>query len=282
MENTQAETSRDGDAPVDVSNHPEFLSYYEEQSKRPHVAEQCRRLKDVLLRFYALHAGTAIPSSLNVIDVGCGAGTQSIVWAEAGHKVHGVDVSERLIGVAKERMEQAKVAVEFSVGVATSLPLPDAVMDVCLLPELLEHVPDWRKTLEECARVLKPGGMLYLSTTNALCPLQNEFLLPLYSWYPGFVKRICEEKARTTHRAWVNYATYPAINWFSHPGLGKVLGGMGFQCHDRFDIMDLSKKPKWLAWLMRNVVLKQRLFRHLAYLFTVATVIVAIKSEKPA
>jgi 2-polyprenyl-3-methyl-5-hydroxy-6-metoxy-1,4-benzoquinol methylase len=55
-------------------------------------------------------------------------------------------------------------------------------MDVCLLPELLEHVADWQSCLNEAARVLRPGGLLYLSTTNVLCPRQQEFNLPLYSF----------------------------------------------------------------------------------------------------
>ncbi len=266
-------------AAMDTSNNPEFFSYYEEQSSRPYVVERCRYLKDVLLSFYALQSNTHSVGKLNVLDVGCGAGTQSILWAEAGHAVYGVDVSAQLIEVARERMAKAGVAVEFKVGTATALPLPSAEMDICLMPELLEHVPDWKKTLEECARVLKPGGMLYVSTVNALCPLQEEFTLPLYSWYPGFVKRFCEKKSVTTHRHWVNYATYPAVNWFTTPSLSKELERMGFRCYDRFDIMNLTNKPSWLVFVIRHFILPFRLFRYFAYVLNKSTLIVAIKEH---
>ena len=74
-------------------------------------------------------------------------------------------------------------------------------MDVCLLPELLEHVADWQSCLKEAPRVLRSGGLLYLSTTNVLRPRQEEFNLPLYSWYPGPLKRYCERLAMTTRPA---------------------------------------------------------------------------------
>jgi 2-polyprenyl-6-hydroxyphenyl methylase/3-demethylubiquinone-9 3-methyltransferase len=58
---------------------------------------------------------------------------------------------------------------------------PNRSMDVCLVPELLEHVREWRECLADFARVLRPGGVLVLTTNNKLCPVQQEFNLPLYS-----------------------------------------------------------------------------------------------------
>ena len=101
-------------------------------------------------------------------------------------------------------------------------------MSVCL-PELLEHVPDWETCLREAARSLDPGGLLYLSTTNVLCPVQSEFNLPLYSWYPGFIKRRYERLAVTTRPAIANYAKYPAVNWFTFYRLRDYLASTGLQ-----------------------------------------------------
>jgi len=276
-EETAGQGAQPGDDSLDSSNHPAFTSYYEEQSQKADVIERFRHLRNVLLTFYAAHAGRQGAASLNVVDIGCGAGTQAILWAEEGHHVSGVDVSERLIDVGKERMAKAGVSVDFKVGTSSRLPLPDAHTDICLLPELLEHVPDWFDTLKECHRILKPGGLVYISTSNALCPSQQEYSLPLYSWYPGFLKRICEQKAVTTHRQWVNYATYPAVNWFTNPGLASVLSKMGFICHDRFDIIDLSGKSKWISWAVKNLILRWRLLRYATYMLTSSTVVVAIK-----
>jgi 2-polyprenyl-6-hydroxyphenyl methylase/3-demethylubiquinone-9 3-methyltransferase len=262
---------------VDSSNHPAFTTYYEEQSQKKDVIERFKHLKNVLFTFYTAHSPNPPAGILNIVDIGCGAGTQAIIWAEDGHHVTGVDVSEKLIEVGKERMAAAGVEVDFKVGTSSHLPLPDSHADICLLPELLEHVPDWLETLQECARILKPGGMVYLSTSNALCPLQGEYSLLLYSWYPGFVKRICERKAVTTHRHWVNYATYPAVNWFTNPGLSAVLSKLGFTCYDRFDIMDLSGKPIWVGWIINNMILRFRIIRFLSYLASTSTVVLAVK-----
>ncbi len=62
---------------------------------------------------------------------------------------------------------------------------------------------------------MRPGGVLYLTTTSCLCPSQMEFRLPLYSWYPGFLKRRYERLAKTTRPELANFAIYPAVHWFS-------------------------------------------------------------------
>ncbi len=92
-----------------------------------------------------------------------------------------------------------------------------------MLPELLEHVEDWQTCLNEAVRALRPGGALYLSTTNALNPVQDEFELPFYSWYPGFLKRHYERLAVTTRPELVNHAKYPAVHWFTFFGLKPYL-----------------------------------------------------------
>jgi SAM-dependent methyltransferase len=143
------------------------------------------------------------------------------------------------------------------------------------MPELLEHVVDWQSCLKECDRVLRPNGLLYLSTSNKLCPSQQEFDLPLYSWYPGFLKRRYERLAVTTRPELVNHATYPAVNWFSFYSLRTYLRNLGFDCMDRFDAAALHRsgvvKPVLAA--IRHIPLL-RFFGHVA---TPYTVLIAIK-----
>ena len=113
-----------------------------------------------------------------------------------------------------------------------------------MAPELLEHVSEWEACLDEFARILKPNGILFLSTTNKLCPSQSEFNLPFYSWYPVFAKRYCERLALTSRPQIANYATYPAVNWFSFYSLKKLLLSRGFHSMDRFDIAALTKSGR--------------------------------------
>jgi 2-polyprenyl-6-hydroxyphenyl methylase/3-demethylubiquinone-9 3-methyltransferase len=146
--------------------------------------------------------------------------------------------------IARERARQAGLEIDLVAGSATSLPWPDASFDIVAMPELLEHIAEWRSCLKEAARILAPGGILYISTTNRLCPVQQEYSLPLYSWYPGWLKRRCEALAVTTRRDWVNHATYPAVNWFDPYSLRAEFRSLSMAPWDRFDMLaDYSDSP---------------------------------------
>jgi SAM-dependent methyltransferase len=211
-----------------------------------------------------------------VADIGCGAGTQCRVWAERGHRVHGVDINKALIALARKRTREAGLDIVFQVASATSLPWPDQSMDVCLVPDLLQHVADWRACLAEAVRVLKPGGALYISTTNMLCPIQHEYDLPFYSWYPGFLKRHFEDLATSSRPDLAGYSHTPAVNWFTWYGLRQHLGGRGLRCLDRFDMACGSAAGagrRRLLGLIRAVPL----LRFGAHLATPYTVLLALK-----
>ncbi|WP_153110285.1 class I SAM-dependent methyltransferase [Propionivibrio limicola] len=221
----------------DHSSDQNFVDYYAQQSLAPQTIQRFTLVRDKSLRLLAkLNGGVA--SQLNVADIGCGTGMQAQLWAQRGHKVFGLDVNAPLIEIARHRAEDASLAIQFDVGSATELPYPDTSMDVALLPELLEHVADWQGCLNEATRILKPGGLLYLSTTNWLCPIQQEYSLPLYSWYPGFLKRRYERLAVTTRPEIANYCKYPAVNWFSFYSLSAYLRERGFHSLDRFDMIE--------------------------------------------
>src|SRR5262249_1959972 len=144
--------------------------------------------------------------------------------------------------------------------------------------ELLEHVSEWQKCLSEMCRILAPGGVLFASTSNLLCPFQQEFTLPLYSWYPSPVKSYCERVAVTTHPRLVNYAKYPAVNWFTFYGLQNFLVEKGFECFDRFDVIDPSEKGR-LSRIALASIRGSRLMRFLAYVLTEGTSILAVKKS---
>ena len=168
--------SQNNPTSLDHSSDPQFLAYYEEASLSEATVQRFRNIRNKSLALLAAQ-GRDI-TRLRVADIGCGAGTQSLLWAELGHAVFGLDVNAPLVEVAQRRAAERGLLIDFRVGTATALPLEDSSVDVCLLPELLEHVPDWEACLREAARSLDVGGLLYVSTTNVLCPVQNQFDLP--------------------------------------------------------------------------------------------------------
>jgi ubiquinone/menaquinone biosynthesis C-methylase UbiE len=257
----------------DHGSHSEFFDYYARQSMTSDAQGRFRRIRDAIRR-----VDPSKETGCDVADIGCNAGTQSLLWSELGHRVYGVDVNRPLLNLARQRAKSAGHEINFMLGSATSLPLGDASMDVCLAIELLEHVADWESCMREFTRILRPGGVLYLTTTNKLCPVQNEFQLPMYSWYPSAVKRHYERLSVTTRPELANYAKYPAVHWFSFYQLRDWLAKAGFESLDRFDIMDTankSAKARTVVSLLRTVPVL-RWFGHVG---TSGTTIVGIKRK---
>ena len=247
----------------DHGSDARFVEYYAAESQSEATRERFIRVRD---RALALLAETRGNGPYDVIDIGCGAGTQSLLWAERGHHVRALDVNDALVSIARDRARDAGVAVAFDVGSATALPYGDASADAVLLPELLEHVGDWQTCLAEAVRVLRPGGVLYLSTTNWLCPRQQEFTLPLYAWYPPPLKRWCERRAVTTHPQWANHARYPAVHWFSYYSLARWFNKRGVRTLDRFDMLarqPLGARARWAVTMVRALP-PLRLLAHIA------------------
>lgn len=259
-----------------VSSEERFYDYYADASQSEVTLQRFLSIRDLVLRIAAKEIGSAI--ALEVADVGCGAGTQCMMWAEMGHRVHGLDVNESLLDLARTRAVNGKYTIDFQVGSAVDLPWAEESMDVCLVPELLEHVAEWQRCLSECVRILRPGGMLFLTTSNKLCPRQQEFNLPFYSWYPAPIKRYFERLAVTTHPQLANFARYPAVNWFTFYSLRGVLVASGFKCLDRFDVMDLTKKNA-IARIVLVLVRSSSVLRWLAHVATEGTMLIAIKSR---
>ena len=203
--------------------------------------------------------------------------TLNVVLADA-QNVYGIDVSAtfdpQLVERARQRAPDARLPIDFEVASATDLPWPDASLDVCIAPELLEHVADWQAVVNECTRVIRPGGVVYFSTTNVLCPKQEEFDLPFYSWYPGFLKRRYERLSVTTRPELVNHARYPAVNWFTYYGLRAEMARRGFVSMDRFDLFAL-KPERGVKRLMIQTLRALPPLRWLAHVATPYTVILS-------
>jgi SAM-dependent methyltransferase len=110
-----------------------------------------------------------IPVGGRILDAGCGGGGMPVSFAEEAQVVVGVDLTDRFrdAGVRLGH-ERGRRNVSFAVADGQSLPFPDEAFDLVLSHAVIEHVADARKYLRECARVLRPGGWMYLSTAPYL------------------------------------------------------------------------------------------------------------------
>ena len=82
----------------------------------------------------------------------------------------------------------------------------------------------------------------------------------------------------TTRPEIANYAKYPAVNWFTFYGFRKLLGGAGYTCLDRFDIMDVESKGAAARALVGSVRIAPPL-RLLAQMCTPGTIVLALKAR---
>jgi ubiquinone/menaquinone biosynthesis methyltransferase len=103
----------------------------------------------------------------SVLDLACGTGDITWLAARGGAQVVGLDITPRMIELARAKSAAAPDAREqarplFLVGDMCALPVPDASFDIVTTGYGLRNVPDLPLAIREVARVLKPGG-LFLS-----------------------------------------------------------------------------------------------------------------------
>lgn len=117
----------------------------------------------------SVHAYERLNSAL-VLDAGCGYGGTSIAFSLAGSRVIGVDLDpERLEGATIRACQDHHIVSLLLVQSALErLPFGGALFDVVVCADLLEHVQSQKQAIAEISRVLKPGGVAFVSFPNYL------------------------------------------------------------------------------------------------------------------
>lgn len=100
----------------------------------------------------------------DVLEAGCGEGYGADLIAESARRVVAVDYDEAAVAHVRARYPR----VEVLHANLAELPLPDASMDVVVNFQVIEHLWDQPQFVKECARVLRPSGLLMMSTPNRI------------------------------------------------------------------------------------------------------------------
>jgi ubiquinone biosynthesis O-methyltransferase len=101
-----------------------------------------------------------------VLDIGCGGGFMAEAMAKRGARVTGIDPAAKAIAAARAHAAGQGLAIRYETASGEALPLADASMDVAVCVDVLEHVEDVGRVLDEIRRVLKPGGLFCFDTIN--------------------------------------------------------------------------------------------------------------------
>ena len=99
---------------------------------------------------------------LRILDVGCGTGVVSLLLAELGHDVTGVDFAPEMLERARAKARRADRSVEFCRGDAEALPIRDDAVELVSARHLVWTLPDPEAAIEEWKRVVEPGGRILL------------------------------------------------------------------------------------------------------------------------
>lgn len=138
----------------------------------------------------------------DVLEVGCGLGTDAVSFARAGARYTGIDLTEASIELVRKRFEDEGLSGELRVSDAEALPFADASFDLVYSHGVLHHTPDTERAIDEARRVLRPAGtaMVMLYHKNSYNYYVNIMILRRmgarllgFEWGPSFVHNLTGE-----------------------------------------------------------------------------------------
>jgi 2-polyprenyl-6-hydroxyphenyl methylase/3-demethylubiquinone-9 3-methyltransferase len=105
-------------------------------------------------------------AGLAVLDVGCGGGLLCEPMARLGARVTGIDAGGENVAIARAHAEGMGLAIDYRAAAAADLAAAGETFDVVLNMEVVEHVADRDAFLGDCAKLVRPGGLMFLATLN--------------------------------------------------------------------------------------------------------------------
>jgi SAM-dependent methyltransferase len=198
---------------------------------------QQRRL-NVVRQYVKLHGQ-------RILDVGCGIGTYVLQLRDFSPMVYGIDIDQEKVEKASQGLPNLLTAA------AEALPFAGDTFGVVFLHEVIEHVIDERKTIEEAVRVTEPGGCLAIFAPNRWYPFETHGiflgsrfvfgLIPLVNYLPSRYRRVLCPHARA----------------YTHSDLRRLLAGLNVEMivhtyvYPGFD--NIAARHPLLANILRRV-----------------------------
>jgi ubiquinone/menaquinone biosynthesis C-methylase UbiE len=205
---------------------------------------------------------------LDVLEIGVGLGADHQRFAEAGARLHGIDLTERAINHTLKRLELFDLRSDLQIGDAEELVFGDEKFDVVYSWGVLQHTPNTQKAIEEVHRVLRSGGiakiMMYhkwsfvgfmLWVRYALLRLRPfASVSEIYAKYlqgPG-TKAYSVAEAR---RLFQNFRSVEIRTVLTH---GDLLSSQAGQRHGGI-LLEVARRV-WPCWLIKNLFPRNGLY----------------------
>jgi SAM-dependent methyltransferase len=273
----------------EVFQHPKFLDASESEKKEIMFRSACFKYENELNYPWDNYFGLDLAPLLNnkvVLDLGCFNGGRSTAWHERYDLdcLSGIDVDQIYIDAATQFANIKKINANFKLAKGEKLPFENAKFDAILSFDVFEHVQNIEDTLDECLRVLKPGGKLFVVFPSWYHPIEHHLSLvtktPFFHYFfrsRTLIKAyfdIIEERGENAYwykrnaqspKSWERGNT---VNGTTLSGFKKLLSS------DKWKILLHSKKP--IGSVGRSIT-KKKSFVILSRLLSPLTLIPGIR-----
>lgn len=122
-----------------------------------------------------------------ILDLGSGSGGFLIESTKRGWSAVGLELNKIKIEKAYDEALNGGVKIDIKQGVAENIPFDNNSFDFINVSEVIEHVHNPKKTLEEVSRVMRPGGIAYISVHNRFGVWDTHFRIYFLGWLPRWV-----------------------------------------------------------------------------------------------
>jgi len=202
----------------------DFQEHLDSATKRPDDTPRIERYLKYLSRLIDLN------QCRNIVVIGCGLMPQTVkILMEKKYNVTGIEPVSSFVRSAAEYLGSKNIIIQ---GTAENIPLPDASQHIAFCESVLEHVDSPTKTLAEVYRVLTPGGIVFINTTNryqlTLMGKNAEFRIRYFNWFPRLVKECIIFHQQHYKPILAEYSERPAVHWYSYSDLCKLGRDAGF------------------------------------------------------
>ena len=282
MKTFQNEPSENNFENWEVFNHDIYLNSSESKKKEIRNATCLARYnieKDKkyswMENYFFSNLNSELLKDKCLLDIGCFTGGRLSAWYENYDlkKVYGIDINPIFKIAADEFTVEKKIDAEFKTGIGEELPYNNDFFDFVVSTDTFEHVQNLEKSIDECFRVLKPGGMLLAVFPQFLQPLESHLnlvtKLPFLHWFFNS-KKISEKyfeilKERGESAKWYSGEKFNLETWERLPSLN----GTSIRKFEK-----ILKKNDWsnVKWVKKPILTdgrksKKLLFKILSFLF---------------